>query len=444
MAKRLFTICAALALFSACSIPQRDDLLRPPKPPPGYSGLAELLSDTLDAGAVYAPPARGDTRQSIQMVDLDSDGQDEALAFFRFSEGPLLRIFVYALSDGVYARVTGIDVSGDSIDSITYRDMNGDGLTEAIVAYRLGSIKALSVYSYYDRLMTQIYTAECSSYYLADLTGDGFPNLVLVSVDPVGTTGSVRLLRYRNSALEEQGEAPLSTGISALARISSGALNDGKQALFVTSTLADGTTASLTDIFVFKDDRIENITIDPETNTSHGTLCMQSVYPLDINGDSESVIDVPFTVELPRADPLDEMADLVYTVSWYRYASNGARSLTLTTYHTRQAAWYWVIPQSWADRLTISLVESSPRERATTLSFYGGEDGPHDTVVTFYTATLAQGETFSPGDRILLFQNESTAVTAVIGDGHQADITEGVLRENFHLKPSEWRPGVLT
>ena len=48
----------------------------------------------LALGAEYAPPQAGSNLPQVQMVDLDGDGTDEALAFFRVSsEERPLRIY---------------------------------------------------------------------------------------------------------------------------------------------------------------------------------------------------------------------------------------------------------------------------------------------------------------------------------------------------------------
>ena len=57
-----------------------------PELPDRYTELNSQLSVTLSEGAEYAAPTSGTNVQPVQMVDLDSDGTEEAVAFFRSAE----------------------------------------------------------------------------------------------------------------------------------------------------------------------------------------------------------------------------------------------------------------------------------------------------------------------------------------------------------------------
>ena len=68
-------------------------------------------------------PTSGRNIQSLQMVDIDGDGQDEALAFFRLSNGEKpLKIYVFHPREDSYELASIIESSGTAIDSIYYED----------------------------------------------------------------------------------------------------------------------------------------------------------------------------------------------------------------------------------------------------------------------------------------------------------------------------------
>ena len=56
-----------------------------PKLPEEYQTLSEQIAAILAGGAEYAAPTAGNNLQSVQLVDLDGDGEEEAVAFFRCS-----------------------------------------------------------------------------------------------------------------------------------------------------------------------------------------------------------------------------------------------------------------------------------------------------------------------------------------------------------------------
>ena len=56
-----------------------------PELPAKYTELNSLLAQSLQGGAEYAAPISGTNVQPVQMRDLDGDGREEAVAFFRDS-----------------------------------------------------------------------------------------------------------------------------------------------------------------------------------------------------------------------------------------------------------------------------------------------------------------------------------------------------------------------
>ena len=78
-----------------------------PELPAQYTELNSQISAILDGGAEYAAPTSGTRVQSVQMVDLDSDGSEEAIAFFRRSEDEKpLKIYIFKTVEGAYVPAT--------------------------------------------------------------------------------------------------------------------------------------------------------------------------------------------------------------------------------------------------------------------------------------------------------------------------------------------------
>jgi hypothetical protein len=62
-----------------------EELYSLPALPAEYTELNNCISQMIDSGAEYAAPISGTNIQPVQMKDLDGDGQQEAVAFFRNS-----------------------------------------------------------------------------------------------------------------------------------------------------------------------------------------------------------------------------------------------------------------------------------------------------------------------------------------------------------------------
>ena len=58
-----------------------------PQPADEFLQLQELIDQEIAQGSEYAAPTGGSYRQSVQLYDLDGNGHEEALAFFRSADG---------------------------------------------------------------------------------------------------------------------------------------------------------------------------------------------------------------------------------------------------------------------------------------------------------------------------------------------------------------------
>ena len=112
----LLALCIALSVLplSACTAPKLtldpEELYALPELPERYTALNKQLSAIQESGAEYAAPVSGSNIQPVQMVDLDGDGREEALAFFRQSDGEKpLKIYVFSDNGDSYAQTAVIE-----------------------------------------------------------------------------------------------------------------------------------------------------------------------------------------------------------------------------------------------------------------------------------------------------------------------------------------------
>lgn len=86
----LALLCALLtAALSGCAFnASAEEMYTPPQLPAEYTELQTQIDAILAGGAEYAAPTSGTNIQSVQMVDLDGDAVEEAVAFFSQLRGP--------------------------------------------------------------------------------------------------------------------------------------------------------------------------------------------------------------------------------------------------------------------------------------------------------------------------------------------------------------------
>ena len=130
-----------LAVLSGCSMPKLifnpEELYSLPELPVKYTELNNQINEILADGAEYAAPTLGTNIQPVQLVDLDGDGREEAVAFFRKAEDERpLKIYVFTTVQDSYEQAALIEGTGTAISSIAYEDLDSDGWMELVIGWK--------------------------------------------------------------------------------------------------------------------------------------------------------------------------------------------------------------------------------------------------------------------------------------------------------------------
>ena len=393
--KRLLLLFAALLplLLGGCMLSaSAEELYALPQLPEEYQALRACISEVLETGAEYAAPQAGGNLPPVQMVDLNGDGSDEALAFFRVSsEERPLRIYIFQAVEDGYRQAAVIEGSGTSIHSIRYDDMDGDGVQEILVSWRVSAeVRSLSVYSMRDLEPLPLMSSPYARYELADLDGDDDLELVLLRSDD--TEAGLTLADYYdwdsgNSSLFLCSTARLSASVASLQDIRAGTLMEGEKAIFVTSrdTGANDTSRAITDILAYRSPDLVNIVLSSDTGVSTQIFryLNPSLVPEDLNGDGAT--DVPRPAALAAGAGEDGDASY-WKLYWYSYRMDGTDEMQTLTYHNLTDGWYLAVPDVWDNRFTVQQSNISSAIHSTT--FYSVRAGQiEDELLTIYTFT---------------------------------------------------------
>lgn len=406
-----------------------------PQLPNEYTELREQIEDIISAGAEYAAPTSGNNIQSVQLIDLDGDRVEEAVAFFRNAtdEKPL-KIYIFRAVGDSYEQAALLESSGISIYSIRYVDMNNDGLREIIVGWRVSAdIQALGVYSienYEPRLiMSSLYTR----YEVLDFDDDLTQEIVLLRSDNQGDPVA-EYYDWEGEDLSVQSTTRLSMTMAELKSMDIGALRDGEIALFVTGVAED--TRSITDILTYKQGAIANIVRSDVTGVSSEIFRYISLEPVDIDGDG--VTEVPMPVVLPNTQEGSE--ELFWQVYWLSYNARGQSETVVSTYHNINEGWYLILPDQWDGQIAVRQ-ESGSDERGTIFSARSS-DGTYRDVMGIYTITGNSREyKATRDDRFVLKREVGTIYSGVFfdyNDSWRYAISQEEVNQGFRLIAKEW------
>lgn len=421
---------ALAAVLSGCTVfdSSVEQLFTLPRMAPEYTGLSQQLDSLISQGYEYASPSGGRNIQSVQMVDLEDDGRQEALVFLRRSadEKPL-KIMVYRLDgDDSYSLLCTIESSGTAVDSVYYQDLNGDGRQELIVGWRISAdVQTLAAYSIEPEPVA-LMSCGYSRFSIQDLNGDGAPSLLVIRAD--GELGPVaEFYGWQEEQMGVSYRCRLSSSMTALNRgsVVTGMADRDTPAVFITGV--DTTSMAVTDILIYRPEAgLVNVALDKTSGVSAAVYPYRQLAPQDIDGDG--VTEIP----CPLGDSAAEQTDGL--VSWMSWQSDGRFQQTAKTYHSLSSGWYFTIPASWWSWEVDAVTGGIQNESQMTLRING------DSVLTIYTITGENRDNRSRmGSRIVLRRQATTVYAGEVYEiAPYYGMDEDLLRRSFSLILGTW------
>lgn len=421
-------LAALLFCLSGCYSGNIDQYFSLPMASEEYRQLQSLIDEELTSGSEYAAPIHGSYRQSVQLSDVDGDGADEALAFFRdAAKNP--KINIYDSENGEYRLARSISGEGSSIGRIDYADLTGDGQKELLVSWQISSgVSVLGVYSLAGWSGDVLLSTDSAEFVTGDINRDGCDELLNLRAAN-STTYLVDQYTFPLGQEPQATSAALSAGISALQRLRMVTLAGDAPALLAESTLTTGDLVS--DLFVCRDGSLINLTMNRTTQISETRRSYSLVYAQDIDGDGST--------EIPHPQQLYSRGDEVFwSIAWFRYDASGRASTIMTTYHCVTDNWYLVLPSGWDVGLTVRRDDSVSGERAVILSRLRSDGSLEDYVAVYAITGENRYERARLDNRFLLQEEGTTVYAAKILDGKT---DENTIRSRFHVIYTDWSSG---
>ena len=414
-----------------------------PQLPAEYTELNSCINQVIEEGAEYAAPVSGSNIQPVQLEDLNGDGEEEAIAFFRNSadERPL-KIYIFTARGQTYEQSAVIEGTGTSIYSVAYEDLNQDGWRELLVGWRVNTdMQALSIYTLRSGKPEELVSGvSYVKYALNDLNQDNLWELVVFRADEEGN-GIADCYSWEGDEFRPRSSARITSTMAELSqqgRVKSGTLADSSPALFVTGVEESAWMA--TDILTVKNGELVNILLSDVTGVSSEVAPFCALYPEDIN--SDGITEVPHPESIPSWGNVGE--EICRRIDWYAYASDGTKTLALSTYHNVEDGWYLRLPDSWRDQILITRTAGT-EESAVTFSIRGSDTEPPQDFLRILKLTGSNREVQATrGGRIILRRQPEIIYVAELLDANSSweyGLTEDEVREAFNLITTEWTAG---
>lgn len=444
MWKKALALAAALALavgLSGCGMKlvfNPEELYALPTLPAKYTELSGQLSAILDGGAEYAAPTSGTNIQPVQLADLDGDGREEAVAFFRKTDDEKpLKIYIFSAQGDSYEQEAVIEGSGTAVYSVVYSDLDGDGRTELVVGWKVSpELQALSVYTLSDKGTRELLrSVSYVRYANADMDRDGRQELVVLRTDEEGDSVA-DYYGWQEGSLTPRNPVRISMTMAELSqqgRVTVGTLQGDQPAIFVTGVTEE--SGAVTDILAVRNEELSNIVLAEATGVSGEIAPFCGLYPTDI--DSDGLTEVPTPVREDGQSPIQR-------VDWRSFDLSGTGRTDISTYHCMEEGWYLQLPENWIDRVEAERTVSGGE--AAVIFYAADADGQRgEPVLRIAAVTGTNREARAArGNRVILRRQKTAVYTAELMEANgswEYGITMDEIQAAFSLIATEWTTG---
>ena len=427
-------LCVTL-LFTGCTMRTVDEMYRIPR----RSATDDHLQSVIDSAMSdlnYAAPIAGENQQTVQMADLDGDGEVEYIVFARDADNKAIRILIFGQAGDEFRLLSAIESHGSAFEQVEYVNMDDNPGVEMVVGRQVSDqvLRSLSVYTFSGGTPEQLLTASYLKYLTCDLDEDRKTELMLIQPgDTDADRGVVTLYSHGVSGMERSREVTISAPAGSVKRIMTSRLESGENAVFVASELDE--SAIITDIFAIRDGVFSNISVSNESGTSVQTLRNYYVYAADI--DSDGVLELPSLITM-RPIRNSTSAEQQYLIRWYALDISGQEHTKRHTFHNYVGGWYLELEDGWAERVSVIQASGTYWFYVWDVNFEKAE-----LVFSVHVLTGADREEASAVDnRFVLHRAEGIIYAARLESG-AADyqITKEDLAPCFHLIHQAWKTG---
>ena len=431
----LLMLFATVLALTGCVTMTVDQMYALPKRSTKFNDLQTAI-DSAMGGLEYAAPVSGENQQTVQMADLNGDGEDEYLLFARGSGEKPLRILIFGRSGESYTLLETIESLGSAFHLVEYVDMDDKPGVELVAGRSVSDqvMGAVSVYTFSSGQAEQLMSVSYSHFVTADLDSNGLAELMVISQGAAEEANAIGFLySYHSGTMVRSAEASLSAPPENIKRIMVSALAGGVPAVYVASSLEE--SAIITDVFALKDDQFANVSFSNESGTSVQTLRNYYVYADDIDDDGELELPSLITMTTAQTRSRDSMQ---YLIRWYTMAIDGSEVDKMHTFHNYDGGWYIMLDSAWAHRTLVT-------QDGSTYTFYLWDEGftEANKLLTVYALTGSDREEAAVADgRFILHRGDGVIYCAKM---EEIVVESGIMQENlinhFRLIQLEWKTG---
>ena len=306
-----------LVSASGCNLTDfsTDSLLKPPKTMGDEAEIEQLIADTATKDYTLKYPKSGNYRSAIIMHDLNNDGVEESIAFFREKDDVtrVHMLVMYGDNDRWKLSADFITETTD-IDSVEFADVDGDDYLEILVGYTTynANVNFLSCYSYNDGKTQEIQAGQnYSSFCCGDFNADSKNEVMTLSLYTTEIEARATMLDYNEekNSLYAKATVLMDPNVVKYKNITVSDLGENTKGIVV-----DGEFASEelnTQIIYYNKDL--SLLRNPLYKDKIKSVTQRSCSVVSSDIDNDLVVEIPTVTKLPRSknEPEETVADRI-------------------------------------------------------------------------------------------------------------------------------------
>ena len=347
---RIVVSCAAV-LLTGCSFGTPvENLLSPPVMSQIQDDISSALISAVgpDISPVY--PKSGEYRSAYVICDLDGDGGDETVAFYRSEADPSrVRVNVLDDDDGWHS-VHDHAAPGSTVESVYITDFASDQTYLAVgYGYAARADKTLCVYDYTGKKLENRYSEVYSRLEFVDINLDGGDDIVLLNSNTDEHPAYASLVTDTGEGVECVSAVRMRSTTAELVNSVSGGLGGGAAAVFADSASASGNIS--TEIIYC----VEGELRDPaamEDSEIPMLTSRRGLFSTDIDGDG--IVEIPTVAPFPGYRDIESQ----YLTKWNVYENYTLVNKYSSLYEPR-SGYCFMLPVRWDGVVTVRTDSSS-------------------------------------------------------------------------------------
>ncbi|MCD7958589.1 MAG: hypothetical protein LUF89_03505 [Ruminococcus sp.] len=327
-----------------------DTLLKPPSLSEEQKQIYLALQDCVGDNITLQYPRSGNNLSAFTIADLDDDGEDEVLIFYKKTSlaaaENTLRVGVLNQVDEQWQVVCDIPADGAEIETVEISPMGAESRNRIFFGYSGTdqSDKLLTIYTYEDGMMTQLFTTNYTMFDVEDMDNDDQKELLVLTRTTDAANAAAAMYRLNTQEnVNLSGKLDLRTSFTDYSQILYSKRSDNTPTIFVDGQSSTATV--MTEIFCVSEGILAYVLENSEAVAA--TARTVGYISMDIDGDGS--IEIPVQESFPGYE--EDASDQVKLIRWLELNGNQLTEKTRGYFDLSDGCMF-LLPKAWYETVT--------------------------------------------------------------------------------------------